>query len=317
MRITTIDIGTNTILMLIGDYDKPSQQINVLFDIQRIPRLGKGVDSNKIISGESIQKAVKILNEYKEISIKHNSNKIIAAATSFLRDAHNKNEFVNKMKTETGIEIEILSGKDEARWTFWGGIYEQLQIADYKLQICSLDIGGGSTEITLGENIPPVLNKNILLNHPIKSISLDVGSVRVNEKFLNTHPPSFENVVKAEEFINENLNKINFPVADSKLIGVAGTITTLAAIKLKLIDYDAVKVDGIVLSYTEVQGILDRLTPLPIEELYSLGNFMEGRADVIIPGVLILRCFMQKFGFNKITVSTKGLRYGIFLREMI
>jgi exopolyphosphatase/guanosine-5'-triphosphate,3'-diphosphate pyrophosphatase len=316
MRITTIDKGTNTILMLIGEYDKSYSQFNTILDTQRIPRLGKGVDSNKNISEESVRKAVKILNEYKEISKQHNSNKIIAAATSFLRDAQNKIEFIKKIKNETGIEIEILSGEDEARWTFFGGIFGKLKDAD-GLRVCTIDIGGGSTEITLGENIPPVFNKNILLNHRIQSVSLDVGSVRVKEKFLNTHPPSFENVVKAEEFINENLNKINFPVAGSRLIGVAGTMTTLSAIKLKLIEYDAVKVDSTVLKYTDVQEILDRLTPMPIEELYLLGNFMEGRADVIIPGVLILKSFMQKFGFDKITVSTKGLRYGIFLREMI
>ena len=164
MVTTTIDIGTNTILMLIGEYDRLTHTITTLLDTQRIPRLGKGVDANRNISDESIQKAVRILNEYKQISSEYGSNKINATATSFLRDANNQKEFIDKIKNETGIEIEILSGANEARWTFWGGVYEQLQTSKSNLQICTIDIGGGSTEITAGIDIPSSLDKKILFN---------------------------------------------------------------------------------------------------------------------------------------------------------
>jgi exopolyphosphatase / guanosine-5'-triphosphate,3'-diphosphate pyrophosphatase len=315
MRKTVIDIGTNTMLMLIADYDETNLQIKTLDDIQRVPRLGKGVDSNRNILPESIEKAVNILSEYKKISNSNNSASITATATSFIRDSNNKNEFIEKIQTETGIRIEILSGPDEARWTFWGGVYDRLQ-NNSSDQVTTIDIGGGSTEISTASGFPNNLNKTILLGHQIKGKSLDVGSVRLNEKFLNCHPPAFSHIAGAEMFINEHLDLFDYDVKGSNLIGVAGTITTLGAIKLDLNRFIAEKVDGLVLSIDDIERILNRLSTMKLEEIYSIGNYMEGRADIIIPGTLILKCFMNKFGFEKILVSTKGLRYGIFLREI-
>lgn len=318
MMLTTIDIGTNTILMLIGEFDSSSGQIKTLFDTLRIPRLGKGVDAHRNISDESTQKAINILNEYKKISSKYSSNKIIATATSFLRDAHNKNDFINKIRVKTGIKIEVLSGEDEARWTFWGGVQNELGITNCDLQICTIDIGGGSTEITSGTDIPSKLDKNVLYRHHIQGKSLNVGSVRLNEKFLIEHPPSLENILMAEEFIKENIKRIDFEIReDTKLIGVAGTITTLAAIKLKLKEFDRNKVDGLIISFEDIINILDDMSKRTLDELYTFGNYMEGRADIIIPGTLILKNFMEKFNFGEIKISSKGLRYGIFLRECL
>ena len=175
MRITSIDIGTNTMLMLIGDINEPSNKINTILDIQQIPRLGKGVDENRNISDESVEKAIEILKEYKQISKEHGSENIKATATSFLRDAINKHEFIEKVKNETGIAIEILSGDDEARWTFLGGAFEQLQTPKDDLQVCTIDIGGGSTEIVTAKNFPVKLNREEVLNHPVKGKSVNIG----------------------------------------------------------------------------------------------------------------------------------------------
>jgi exopolyphosphatase/guanosine-5'-triphosphate,3'-diphosphate pyrophosphatase len=318
MITTTIDIGTNTILMLIGEFDNSSFQIKTLLDTQRIPRLGKGVDANRNIPDESIQKAINILNEYKIISSEYGSNIITAAATSFLRDANNNQAFIGAIKKETGIEIEILSGADEARWTFWGGVYEQLQSSDSKLQICTIDIGGGSTEITNGIDIPSKLDKDTLFNHPIQGKSVDMGSVRINEKFLKGHPHSLEKITLAENFIKDNLRSIDFEIRnDSVLIGVAGTITTLAAIKLMLNEFDREIIDGLKLRLEDINDILNDMYRKTLSELFAIGNYMEGRADIIIPGTLILKNFMEKFNFDEIKVSSKGLRYGIFLREAL
>src|SRR5437899_2208017 len=118
MRYSVIDIGTNTMLMLIAEFDSASNKIKRIIDIQRIPRLGKGVDSNRNILPQSINKAIEILNEYKKISGGYKSEKIFATATSFIRDAHNKNEFLRGVKDGTGIDIEILTGDYEAKWSF-------------------------------------------------------------------------------------------------------------------------------------------------------------------------------------------------------
>ena len=310
---STIDIGTNTILMLIAEYNEQNSKVYTIFDIQRVPRLGKGVDSNRNILPESIQKAIDILNEYKTISAEHNSSSITATATSFIRDSHNKDEFINAIKQNTGIDIEILSGSDEAKYTFIGGVYDKLDSANTKLT--TIDIGGGSTEITTASKSAASIQE--LSKLAITGKSMNIGSVRINEKYLNSHPPSFENIVNSETFINDSLKEIDFDISGTDLIGVAGTVTTLGAIKLGLDKFDADKVDNLNISITEIVDILNRLIPMPIEELYGMGDYMTGRADIVIPGILILKCFMRKFGFNNVKVSTKGLRYGVFLRSIL
>lgn len=307
---STIDIGTNTILMLIAEYENGI--IKTILDIQRVPRLGKGVDANRNILPESIQKAIDILVEYSDISEDHNSEKITATATSFIRDSHNKEEFLNAVRLNTDIEIEILSGSDEAKWTFAGGVYDKLGTG---ARLTTIDIGGGSTEITTSSS--PVSSINELLQLQLSGKSMNIGSVRINEKFLSHHPPAFDDIMNAENFINEHLKEIDFDISGTELIGVAGTVTTLGAIVLGLDKFEASKVDGLLITITEIENVLGRLTPMPIEELYGMGDYMTGRADIVIPGILILKCFMKKFGFDKVKVSTKGLRYGVFLREVL
>lgn len=307
---STIDIGTNTILMLIAEYENGI--IKTILDIQRVPRLGKGVDANRNILPESIQKAIDILVEYSDISEDHTSEKITATATSFIRDSHNKEEFLNAVRLNTDIEIEILSGSDEAKWTFAGGVYDKLGTG---ASLTTIDIGGGSTEITTTSS--PVSSIDELLKLQLSGKSMNIGSVRINEKFLSHHPPAFDDIMNAENFINEHLKEIDFDISGTDLIGVAGTVTTLGAIVLGLDKFEASKVDGLIITIAEIENVLGRLTPMPIEELYGMGDYMTGRADIVIPGILILKCFMKKFGFDKVKVSTKGLRYGVFLREVL
>jgi exopolyphosphatase/guanosine-5'-triphosphate,3'-diphosphate pyrophosphatase len=311
MKNAVIDIGTNTILLLIAEYSPNYGLINTITDIQQIPRLGKSVDKNKNILPESFTKAVNILNDYKNLCINHNVNKITSVATSFIRDANNKSEFIDEIKNKTGIEIEILSGEEEAKWTFIGGVYDKIYNSDF---IVTLDIGGGSTEIT--KNIKPVKSISNLFNIELNSISLNIGSVRIHEKFISSHPPKYDEIIKAEAYINENLKSINFDFENCELIGLAGTITTIGAFKLKLPKFIPDKVDNLILDYTDVENILTLIACLKTEELLAAGNYMEGRADIIFSGILILKCFMQKLEFKKISISTKGLRYGILMREL-
>lgn len=311
MQYAVIDIGTNTILMLIAEHSPNYGLIKTITDIQQIPRLGKSVDKNKNILPESFTNAVNILKDYKNLCINHNVNKITAVATSFIRDANNKSEFIDEIKNQTGIEIEILSGEEEAKWTFIGGVYDKINNSDF---LVTIDIGGGSTEIT--KNINPVKSISSLLNTELNSISLNIGSVRIHEKFISSQPPKYDEIIKAEAYINENLKSIKFDFANSKLIGLAGTITTIGAFKLKLPKFIPDKVDNLMLDYTNVENILTQIAGLETEELLAAGNYMEGRADIIFSGILILKCFMQKFGFRKLSISTKGLRYGILLREL-
>ncbi len=317
MRLSIIDIGTNTMLMLIAETGDSLSEIRTLADIQRIPRLGKGVDKSKNISGESIYKAIDLLNEYKNISKEYKSHRIIVTATSFLRDAANKSEFIRQIEKGTGLQIEILSGEDEAKWTFWGGTHDQLRITNVELRICLIDIGGGSTEISFSDELPGALTKEVILNHAVRNLSLDIGAVRLKEKFNLSQPAIKEALSSAEQYIINELNRLKYNLNPSQLIGVAGTVTTLAAIKLQLPYFDKDKIEGIEIGIDEIENIFMALSKKEIGELNKIGDYMEGRSDIIIAGTLILKTFMRRFGFTKIKVSTKGLRYGIFLREVL
>lgn len=322
MRKTVIDIGTNTILMLIAEYNRESKSTNTLLDRQWIPRLGKSVDASKNILPQSFTKATGIIKECITLSEQYRSKSIKATATSFLRDAVNKDEFIKKIKEETDIDIEILSGVDEAKYSYIGAVFcldvNDFVIQDSLVQITQIDIGGGSTEISMC-NLPiDCFNDPVKLNNiEIKSDSLDIGAVRIKEKFFKNHPTEPNELTDAEDYINKQFNLISFNVSNSYLIGTAGTITTLGAVKLNLKTFDKSRVENIFLSAGELDRILNTLSALSHSEIKSLGNYMHGREDIITAGAIILKCFMDKFGFEKIKIRTSGLRYGIFLRENI
>lgn len=323
MRIATIDIGTNTMLMLIADFDKMSSTILTIKDILKIPRLGKGVDSAKHISKDSIEKAITILNEYKQICLENDVQLIVPFATSFLRDAQNKIVFIDKVRESTGLEIEILSGETEARWAFWGSVYELMQDENpdenaprpVKHPVVTLDIGGGSTEITYSDFLPDNFNRQILIEKKITGQSVDIGSVRIKERYLTSQPVFEDTINDAEVYINNSLNNVSLNLSNIELVGAAGTITTLAAISKGHNIFKSELVNGLYLSIEEIDDIFERLRGMELNNMLKLGDYMDGRADVLVSGTLILKTFMKKFGFNKIRVSAKGLRYGIFLRE--
>ncbi|RPI13805.1 MAG: hypothetical protein EHM58_17775 [Ignavibacteriae bacterium] len=323
MRISTIDIGTNTMLMLIADYDKMTSTILTVKDSQQIPRLGKGVDASKNISQESINKAIEILNEYKQVCTENDVQLMIPFATSFLRDANNKEEFIEKVKEQTDLTIEVLSGETEARWAFWGAVYELIQDENpdenvpkkTKHPIVTIDIGGGSTEITYSRSLPDNFNKQILMSQEIYGKSIDVGSVRIKERYMPTQPVFPDMIQDAEIFINKCFNEIKMDLANAELVGIAGTITTLGAISKGYDIFKSELINGLTLTLEEIDDIFDDLCDKENNAILKMGSYMEGRADIIVPGTLILRTFMKKYGFTKINVSTKGLRYGIFLRE--
>ncbi len=318
MRTAVIDIGTNTMLLLIAELRTHNNSIKTILDIQQIPRLGKGVDENRHISHNAIIKAIFVLNDYKKIIEEYGTKKFIATATSFLRDSVNKDEFMFEVHKQTGIKIELLSGEDEAKWTFLGGVYDKLQLAGDKKQICTIDIGGGSTEITyINIHQKSIKSVNDLESQKMYVHSYNFGSVRIFERFLRKQPAKSEDIIKAQESILSEYKKNNFDFTGTAIIGLAGTITTLAAMKLSLKRFDSEKVDGMVLSIDDINILFNELKIKSYNKLLMLGDYMEGRADILLPGVLILKIFMEYYKFNEITVSTKGLRYGILLREIL
>lgn len=302
MRLATIDIGTNTILMLILECDA-SGKFKVLADKQVIARLGKGVDQNKIISSETFDRCEKFLLENKAIASKFKVDRIITTGTSALRDAKNRDEFIREMKQRTGLGIEIISGEEEAIWTYRGSIGG---IPNVKKHSAVLDIGGGSTEMIIGSGWEVEEKK-----------SIDIGSVRVTERFLHHSPPNHDEINQAHEFIHQQINV--FPKIQSHetmFLGVAGTVTTLAALELNQQQYDSNNVAGFALSKIIIDKHYDELSTMSVEQIHSHVVVDSGRADIIFAGVMILKNILESQNVNEIIVSEKGLRFGIALREV-
>lgn len=303
MRISTIDIGTNTILLLVAE-TKGNRIEKILRDEQVIARLGKGVDKRRMIDQDAFLRAAGFLNSYRETSDKLGSEKIIAVGTSALRDAANKREFCEFVLQKTGIGIEILPGEEEAEWTFRGAIGEAEETAG---NFTVLDIGGGSTEIISGSR-----------SKILRKVSLDIGCVRIAERVLRAHPPTREMVSEARALVRGALGSFDAAgINSSRAIAVAGTVTTLAAIRLNLDHYDPKRVEGFVLRFHDVREEFDRLKMKTIGELRAIRQVSPGRADILLAGVLILQEFMETARLSEIRVSDRGLRYGIVLREIL
>lgn len=219
---SVIDLGTNTCLLLVASL--VNEKLTTLFEAQETPRIGKGIYDTHRISNEGFEKAREIFEKYKRISDEHKVIEINAFGTSALRDADNSDEFVDFIKSKTGIEIRVISGNEEAECAYLGAVYD-LPEDDYAV----IDIGGGSTEISCHES-------GLLVNE-----SVNIGFMRMTEMFfLNGY--SREAISKALEFINEHLDRLPLSAMGKNLVGVAGTLTTLSAIRQELKEFDIGKV---------------------------------------------------------------------------
>jgi exopolyphosphatase/guanosine-5'-triphosphate,3'-diphosphate pyrophosphatase len=302
MRIASIDVGTNTILLLIAEVH-PDGSFSVLRDEQVIARLGKGVDKDRRIAQETFHRAVSYLAAYKATCQKHAVDLITAIGTSALRDAVNRTEFIRFVKENTGIDIEVIPGDTEAVLTYRGAISEFINNAEV---FSVIDIGGGSTELITGTG-GSILSRT----------SFDIGSVRLTERFFPSSPPPPHSIAEARKNILSHFGDRPIAIPDTSfVIGVAGTATTLAAIRQELPAYDAGKISGFKLQYDDIGRIFDSLKEKTVDEIKQIPQISAGRADIILAGILILLTAMDFFGIQTITVSDRGLRYGNLLRYL-
>jgi exopolyphosphatase / guanosine-5'-triphosphate,3'-diphosphate pyrophosphatase len=300
MNITAIDIGTNTVLLLIASVDE-SGRISPLVYEQRIPRLGQGVDANKNLQPDAMERTIRVLKEYQELIGGHALEEPVVCGTSAVRDAANREEFAAGIRAQTGWALEVLNGEDEALWTYRGAISGLPEVGGATV----VDVGGGSTEIIVGD-------RGVIT----EKISLQVGSVRLTERIFRHDPPTHPELEAAIEVVeNEIARAGRFPLANTRLIGVAGTATSLALIAQGSQSFDIHAVTNYRMSTDLVNDLFRRLRGMPSEMILHLSPIMRGRADVITAGSLILREIMEHFRFDEITVSERGVRYGLVLRE--
>lgn len=303
---SSIDIGTNSVLLLVADCSDGN--INVLHEEQHIPRLGQGVDQSGALSEEAQQRVLDVLHTYKAYLDESHpalSTETVVTATSAVRDALNREKFLEKIKELTGWDVVLLSGNDEAQVTYRGA----LSVIDMEVQNAGnmvLDIGGGSTEIADGRGIT-------LSGY----VSLDMGSVRFTERFLKHDPPLAEEINSARCEIRCMLaGGIKKPDRPENLIGVAGTVTSLAGIELGLDSYDASKINGHRCSRDFVETVISEFQDTSSDDIeHRYPVFLKGRGDVITGGLLILSEVMIWAGFEEVIISTGGIRHGILIDE--
>ena len=307
MKLAAIDIGTNSTRLLITDYRNKE-----FFPLERkmeITRLGRGVDKNKTILKDSARKTLDVLSDYRRILMDYDVNKCRTVGTSAVREALNRDWFVSYVYENLGMRIDVISGREEARLGFYGAVRSMDSNhpackSKTGAAILELDIGGGSTEFVLGDcNCNPELIE-----------SVDMGSVNLTERFIGSGRPDKGDLIKMRRYITNKLEEIIGKIKLHKsllVIGVAGTITTLAAIDLKLKAYDTEKIHGYVLNLERIEEIRDHLCGLDLKERKKVTGLDPARADIIIAGTEIILTILKILGRREILVSERDILDGI------
>ncbi|MDK2586921.1 Ppx/GppA phosphatase family protein [Romboutsia sedimentorum] len=289
MRIATIDIGTNSMRLLIGDYI--DGQIHNRKKLMNTTRIGQDVDKDGYISEEAIKRNIEALREFVGICREEKCEHIYSMGTSALRDSKNGYKFVELAKQEIGIDVEVISGEEESNLGF-SGVLEGLKGND---DILVIDIGGGSTEFIIGNRDGIKFAK-----------SENVGALRMTEKFLKADPINeneFDEMsIFIEGKINETLNHIN-KKSIKKLIGIGGAITSLSAMKQGLQVYSMEKIHNSEICKKDIDIILQNLKKMTLSDKKHLKGLQPKRADIITAGVKILNIIMEKLEIENIVVS--------------
>lgn len=296
----SIDIGTNTVLLLVAEVK--DGKLTVLHQDQRIPRLGKGVDSSKNLSSDSMMRVIEVLIAYRNFIYDHYGViPVVVTATSAVRDASNRIEFMWLVEEATGYRLRLLSAAEEAETTFRGALFRIQE--DSRKPYLVFDIGGGSTEVAIGSKKEGIRYAR----------SFDIGSVRFSERYFGQLPPSKDVLIETRKAIREAFQKDMWSVDEAtEAIGVAGTAISVACLAEGLSDFKPELVENMQVSSESVDNMVLKLSELNVEEILNLSPaLMEGRADIILAGTLILQEILLMSGFSHYRVSSGGIRHGM------
>ncbi len=303
-HLAGIDLGTNTLRLLIVRVESDTHMLAVYSD-QVITRLGEGLQHTGQLQESAIERTINTLQQWRHILEKHDIDQPIMVATSAVRDADNREAFIQRVQADVGFNVEVLSGEEEARRTLVG-ITTGLTPPDKNILV--IDIGGGSTEYILATP-----------ERPAQCHSTNLGVVRLTEQLLKSDPVLDTEVSEAEQYIRtrvQDMKETLDNLVPTTLIGTAGTITTLAALDQALDTYDPQKVHQSHLQLSTIEQIGKTVRSNTIAKRRTMVGLEAGRADVILAGILILQVTMEELGFSSLRVSEYGLREGILLHHM-
>ena len=293
--VAAVDCGTNSTRLLVSDADGAT-----LERLARITRLGQGVDATGALVDEAVDRTLAVLREYRGVMDRHGVERVRVTATSAARDADNRDAFLDAVEEVVGARPELLSGDAEARLSFLGATAE-LDPAEGPFLV--VDIGGGSTEFAVGTTGPE------------GAISVDMGCVRLTEKYLHHDPPAPEELSQAISVVRDYLDDVAREVPASrdaeKLVGLAGTITTVAAVEMGLPRYDRERVHHFRLTREAVEDVFRTLATESRAQRVHNPGLEEARADVIVGGTAILVAIMRTFEHDECLVSESDILDGL------
>jgi exopolyphosphatase / guanosine-5'-triphosphate,3'-diphosphate pyrophosphatase len=298
--IGSLDMGTNSTRVLVAE--PRDGTLHILDRRQTITRLGQDVNATGRLADEAVERTLACLRDYREILDRHGVERIRAAATSAARDAANRDEFFDAVEDTIGVRPELLSGTEEGRMSFLGATGD----LDHALgPFLVVDIGGGSTEFIVGTDAVEGV------------ISVDVGCVRLTEKFLEHDPPLPEELTASisltDAYLEDVVREVPGVAEAHTLVGVAGTITTVAAVELGLATYDRDAIHHFRLTHDAAEDVFRTLaTESRAQRIHNPG-LEEARADVIVGGCCVLVALFRRFGFDEMIVSEADILDGLAL----
>ncbi|MFI1175152.1 Ppx/GppA phosphatase family protein [Streptomyces melanogenes] len=297
-RVAAIDCGTNSIRLLVADCDPETGELVDLDRRMTIVRLGQGVDRTGRLAPEALERTFAACREYAAVIKEFGAERLRFVATSASRDAENRDEFVRGVLDILGVEPEVITGDQEAEFSFTGATKELHADGDYLV----VDIGGGSTEFVVGSR------------HVRAARSVDVGCVRMTERHHPGDPATPEQIaaIRADVEAALDLAERTVPLREPRtLVGLAGSVTTVAAIALDLKAYDSAAIHHSRISYEQVRAVTERLLASTHEERTAIPVLHPGRIDVIAAGALVLLAVMERTGAREVVVSEHDILDGI------
>lgn len=296
MRVAALDLGSNTSLLLIAEMDG-ARLLRVLHDETNVTKMGQGVHANRSFHPDALVRMDECLAQYSRIIAKYECGKVLAVATSAARDVSNGRELLELGRIH-GIPIHIISGEREAQLTFRGALCDRTSTSG----LAVIDVGGGSTEVISNGG-----------GGQIKGTSVDVGSVRLTELFVKSHPIAASALSEVRAYAEKAFAAAPLPkTALKEVVAVAGTPTTLAAIDQQR-PFSEEAVHRYKLNLKTIEDWISRLAGMTVEEREALPGMQPKRADVIVTGSIILASAIRALGKTEVTVSTRGVRYGAAL----
>jgi len=296
--VAALDCGTNSTRLLVVD-----PRGRTLTRLMEITRLGKGVDATHKLDGDAIDRTVAVLRDFRVEMDRFGVDRARLVATSAVRDAVNREEFLRAASDAVGVPAELLSGYEEGRLAYAGATAD-LAPADGDDVV--VDIGGGSTELVVGAD------------GDVRAVSLAIGCVRLTERYLLHDPPRSDELGAAVAAVAAELDRATEEVPTlaclppgSRLLGLAGTVSTLAALDQGLVDYDRDRLHHSVLTRDAVERWCERLAAEPARQRGTRPGMTPGREDVIVGGVLVFREVMIRFGFDNCLVSESDILDGL------